>query len=44
MVVWMEDDLIDTVLLFMLLWDQGVVVAHPDFVLLGAVSIPAGIR
>lgn len=37
----MEDDLINGVLLFILFRDEGVVVAHSDFVLLGAVSISA---
>lgn len=36
-----EDDLIHGVLLLVLLRDQGMVVAHSDLVLLGAVSIPA---
>lgn len=37
----MEDDLLNGVLLFILFRDEGVVVAHSDFVLLGAVSISA---
>ena len=37
----MEDNLIDTILLFVFLRDEGVVVAHSNFILLGAVSVPA---
>lgn len=37
----MEDDLFDAVLLFVFLRDQGVVVSHPDLILLSAVAIPA---
>ena len=40
-VAWMEDNLINTVLFFILLRDEGVVVAYSYFILLGAVSIPA---
>lgn len=40
-IAWVEDDLINSVLLLILLRDEGVVVAHSDFVLLGAVSISA---
>ena len=36
-----EDYLIYGVLLFVFLGDKGVVVAHSDFILLGAVSVPA---
>lgn len=40
-IAWVEDDLLNSVLLFILFRDEGVVVAHSDFVLLGAVSISA---
>lgn len=35
-----EDKLINGVLFFVLLGDEGVVVSHSDFIVLGAVSIP----
>lgn len=40
-VAWMEHNLIDTILLFIFLRDEGVVISHSNFILLGAVSIPA---
>lgn len=39
-VAWVEDNLIDAVLFFIFLRDEGVVVAHSNFILLGAVSVP----
>lgn len=44
LVAGVQDNLIDAVLLFVFLKDEGVVVTHSNFILLGAVSIPAGIN
>lgn len=40
-IAWVEDNVINSVLLFVLFRDEGVVVAHSNFILLGAVSISA---
>lgn len=41
LIAWVEDNLINGVLLFVFFRDEGVVVAHSNFILLGAVSISA---
>ena len=43
-IIGMKEDLVDGVLLFVFFGDKRVVVPHSNFILLGGVAVPVGIR